>query len=160
MIGPRRADFGGSRVGPVLGTPTNDAAAAGDVGELISSVVGVTNTPTTDARGDLTSISLTAGDWDVTAVVQFDINGATWTRAEIAITSTAGNSTTGFVSGSNQLEMSWASSSTTPVLMGMVIPSFRVSLASTTTYYLKFSATFTLGQPRAGGGRLSARRVR
>jgi hypothetical protein len=54
-------------VGQIPGTATNDDAAAGKLGEIISSniVVGSAVSLTTNTPANITSLSLTAGDWDV-----------------------------------------------------------------------------------------------
>lgn len=143
------------------GTATNDSAAAGNIGEYIESVSAANvNAAATTVFDDLTSISLTAGDWDVTLIAYADNNGATWTLASFFIGIVAGNNSTGLAAGSNYTAGQWASSSTTPVLFTTSIPSYRMSLSSTTTVYLKRSFTFSAGTPRTSGGRLSGRRVR
>jgi hypothetical protein len=140
-----------------LGVATNSNASAGYVGEYIESVVGLTNFPATTNYGDLTSISLTAGDWDVTAVMTAIINAATFNGAlAMGISVTSGNSTTGLVDGSNR---AWILAPTAVTDSTGCIPAYRISIASTTTVYLKFRAGFSAGTPRAQG-RLSARRVR
>lgn len=139
------------------GTTTNDNAAAGNIGEYIESVVAATNFPTTGTWGDLTSISLTAGDWDVTAAYNATANGATVTNSEIGISTTTGNSTTGLVQGSNRFAGPIPLASVR--LAGVCVPSYRMSLSSTNTVYLKYEADFTVATPQAAG-RLSARRVR
>lgn len=144
----------------IRGTATTDSAAAGFVGEYTESVVSTfTNTAATGVFSDLTSISLTAGDWDVTGVLEYFRNTATWTGTEIMITSTSGNSTAGAIRGQNRIQDAWASSSTTPEQLTQTIPSLRVSLSSTTTYYLKIRANFSAGQPQAIGN-IFARRIR
>lgn len=57
----------------IIGTTTNDNAAAGSVGEYISSSVPVASavTLTTGIGKTITSITLTAGDWDVSGMVVF-----------------------------------------------------------------------------------------
>ena len=54
-----------------VGTTTNNNAAAGDVGQMITATVaaGAAVSISTGAAANVTSISLTAGDWDVSAVV-------------------------------------------------------------------------------------------
>ncbi|MGF6309478.1 hypothetical protein ABIB82_003924 [Bradyrhizobium sp. i1.8.4] len=54
-------------------TNTNNNASAGNVGEFISSNVasGSAVALTTGTAADVTSISLTAGDWDVEGMVTF-----------------------------------------------------------------------------------------
>jgi hypothetical protein len=141
----------------IKGTTTNNSAASGFVGEYIESVVSTTNFPSTTVMGDLTSISLTAGDWDVTAIIDTFRNGATWLDIEGGITSTSGNSSTGRVIGSNWWEIAGTLSSI-DYISGSV-PSYRVSVSTTTTYYLKYIAVYTVATPTARG-RLSARRVR
>src|SRR5206468_3412908 len=68
----------------------NDSAAAGVVGEYVSSAPGSSSFPTSSQWGDYTSISLTAGDWDVTMQVQMTIRGTT-TDLEIGLGTVAGN---------------------------------------------------------------------
>jgi len=143
----------------IIGTNTNDAAAAGYIGEYIESVVGSTSAPTTAQYGDLTSVSLTAGDWDVSAIAYLALNGATMTVDNgpfIGVSSTSGNATTGLVEGD-----SWAGgpNPTSGVATNFVIPTKRISLAVTTTYYLKMKCAYSAGTPKFYG-RLSARRVR
>jgi len=65
----------------ILGTITNDLAAAGNVGEVVSSfvVIGSPVSLTTNVAANITSISLTAGDWDVQGNVNFAGTSATIT---------------------------------------------------------------------------------
>lgn len=144
------------------GTTTNDSAAAGYVGQYTESVVAAgTSIPNaTTQYGDLTSISLTAGDWDVTAVVSFVANGATVTAFDIGISTTSGNSGTGLAYGNNEIDFAGGlTASAAFTRMALVLPSYRVSIASTTTHYLKLYAAYTVATPQYGC-RLSARRVR
>lgn len=141
----------------VHGTNTNDAAAAGYVGELVTATGSLVSAAASGNYGDVTSISLTAGDWDVSCIIYFEANGATVTSANFGIGTATGNSATGIVAGSNMTYLA------TPVVanpdVGGAIPPFRVSLSATTTYYFKLRSTYTVATPRATG-RLSARRVR
>jgi len=138
------------------GTTTNDSAAAGYIGEYIESVIDTAqNFPTSTQYGDLTSISLTAGDWDVTETFRASLNSSTCTDVSCGISVTSGNSTTGLVAGSNLFLLAPPTASY-GTNMGFT---YRVSLASTTTVYFKIMATYSLGNPQARG-RISARRVR
>jgi len=142
------------------GTTTNDSAAAGYIGEYIELVTSTSqNFPTSTQYGDLNGgaadISLTAGDWDVTVTFRTNLNSSTCTDVSCGISITSGNSTTGLVSGSNLFLMAPPTSSY-GTNMGFV---YRVSLASTTTVYLKYMANYSAGTPQARG-RISARRVR
>jgi len=143
--------------GGIVGTTTNDNASAGKVGEYIESVItSSTNAVTSAQYGDLTSISLTAGDWDVMLEGRWNQNSSTWTEVFMGIGTTSGNSSTG-TSIANSEDWNFTSASIGSVNIG--ISPFRVSLSGTTTYYLKYLATYSAGTPQARG-RISARRVR
>lgn len=149
-----------SNTGSVIqGTTTNDAAAAGTVGEYVDSYVTVTSAPTNSEWGDLTSISLTAGDWDVSGCAEWQSNGATWTEVYTGISTTSGNSATGLSSGKTMVVGSWASTSSAIVQFSGCLPRTRISLSATTTVYLKYLSVYSLGTPRALGY-ISARRIR
>jgi hypothetical protein len=142
---------------PAVGTTAGGNATAGNVGEYVSaSVVQGSATALTSATPKtVTSISLTAGDWDVTGIGS--ITGAsTGTEFDVAIGTTT-NSMTGTVLGDTRCQtptVSLAGADAT-----LMIPAVRVSISSTTTYYLIVQETFTIGTP-AAYGRISARRVR
>lgn len=150
--------------GQVPATGTNDDAAAGKVGEMISSSVvsgsAISLSTTTDKT--VTSISLTAGDWDVSGTVYFI--GAAGTTITICIgsissTDNAKDTTAGkfgilFGSGVTQFSGGGFLTIETPS-----IPSFRLSLAATTTIYLVAYGDFGVSTLKAYG-RISARRIR
>ena len=153
--------FGATSTEGIVGTATNDDAATGNVGEEVrSSVPGSVAGAATGVYDDGTSISLTAGDWDVSACMVADNDGATWTGVSLGISVTSGNSATGLVNADNLISAAFASSSTTPVFVPMTIPSYRMSLSTTTVVYLKRKFTYSAGTPQADGVRLSARRAR
>lgn len=147
----------------VIGTNTNDSAAASYIGEYIESLVSSpTNTGATNVAYNVTSISLTAGDWDVSGIIDFFRNGATFTSVDLytAISPTSGNSFSGETNGVNANEFSVAAALLTFSQITLTIPTFRVSLSGTTTYYLKgYVNAYTAGQP-TNAARISARRVR
>jgi hypothetical protein len=62
----------------IVGTTTNDSATAGYVGEYVEGVLaaGSATALTTATPQTLVSISLTAGDWDVTGMVGVQPNPA------------------------------------------------------------------------------------
>ena len=133
------------------GTTTNDSTAAGNVGEFISSTVAA-GAPLTISNGavtSLTSISLSAGDWDVNANVY--TSGTTITAVACGI-SVANNTlpATQFIA---QIVPGVGST-----VGGLAAPFQRVSLASTTTYYIIVFAQGT-GTLTAVGG-IYARRAR
>ncbi len=141
----------------IQGTATNNSASAGYVGEYVESVISSpTNFPSTGTFGDLTSITLTAGDWDVTAMMDATKNGATTTEIGAGISSTSGNSGTGLVAGINFMR---SAGPTAVNRDGVTVASYRASLSGTVTHYLKYTADFSVATPQATG-RLSARRMR
>lgn len=153
------ATFSGQLIGK--GTTTNDNAAAGNIGEYMESVVAAVNAFGAATWGDITSLSLTAGDWNVNLQLMCSRNTATIAGIDFrcGISSTSGNSTTGLTTGSNQMYfintvsngMDW---------VPFCIADFRVSLASTTTYFAKgYAANYSVATPQFYA-RFSARRVR
>lgn len=146
-----------TNTGGIVGISDGSSAAAGNVGELIdSSVSSATNTGANGVWANITTISLTAGDWDVSGSVEFAINGSTITAVAAAISLFSGNTTTDQASGKNSVN-GLPPISTADCVNS--IPRFRVSISATTTVYLKGVAIFSAGQPQFYGY-ISARRVR
>jgi hypothetical protein len=139
------------------GTATNDAAAAGDIGEEIRSAASAVTFPATTVWGDLTSISLTAGDWLVSVLARGNTLAAGLTEYAFAITTTAGDSTTGIVDADNSTNFRGTLALNDRIYNA--IPSYRISLASTTTVFLKFQAVYSSTAPDSSG-RISAVRIR
>lgn len=145
----------------ITGTTTNDAAAAGIIGEEINAIQSTyTNFTTTAAYQNITSIALTAGDWDLSAFFTYSSNSATITAASNAIfvISTTTASAAGAAEGLNIGYIPQAALLTTSKFSDTVTP-YRVSLSGTTTYYLNAQATFTVGNPQFVGS-IRARRIR
>lgn len=145
----------------IWGTQTSNNAAAGFIGEYIESVVASTTVGTSGQFFDMTSLALTAGDWEVSGVCQYWRNAATFTSTEleIGISFTAGNSSTGLVEGSNWLDTAGVVP-TTFTYSSNSIPTYRISLSASNTVYLKgYVSVYTSGSPKYAC-RISARRVR
>ena len=138
----------------IKGTGTNDSGAAGFVGENISSVVLQASTVSlvTATAKNITSISLTAGDWDVFASIAFLIGG-TCTQTTAGISN--GSSATLPVSAYYYNQQN----GTTLFNNYGAVPMQTISIASTTTIYLVALAAFTTSTVTAFGS-LIARRVR
>lgn len=144
----------------IRGTATNDNATTGFVGQFISSTLGVTNVTTSAAFVDATSISLTAGDWDVSGQIIFQTGtGVVTAGTALAISINSGNTTTDHVRGDNVMEPLIP---TATVNSCGTISEYRMSLSATTTVYLKTKATLSV--PTTTNyqvlGRISARRRR
>lgn len=108
---------------------------------------------------NITSISLSPGEWDITASLAFSLNTAVGLTATFgAISIYSGNTTTDQVVPENQFNaVNALPNSNGPAYM--TIPSYRLLVASTTTVYLKAAASGSSGVPKAYGS-ISARRVR
>jgi hypothetical protein len=167
---PSVAKTGGTAFGPYAtalagqlpGTATNDSAAAGDIGEFISSsiLVGSAVALTSGASGNVTALSLTAGDWMVGGLVFTSVGGSTLISSlEIGIgTTSATIPTRGSNASGNLLNVS-----STGVGAGsnesLTAGTSRFSLASTTTVYLVANSVFTVSTLSVYGY-MWARRVR
>lgn len=140
----------------IIGVTDGSSAAAGDVGEIISSYIpnaSAVSVATTDTATNLTSISLTAGDWDIWGNVTF-LNSATGNlSAGLACINTT-SATPPDISYFGILSI--PSNANTG---GMNAASFRVSITGTTTYYIIGQVTFSAGTTTMCGG-IYARRVR
>lgn len=140
----------------IQGSNTNDNVSAGYVGEYIESLVPVGSAVslTTNTATNITTISLTAGDWDVEGNMNFALTGATTTSFKAGISSTSATLPT---DGSEIY-----SAVVTTVLTDtetLTNPRKRFSLSGTTTVYLIAQSTFSVGT-EAVFGKITARRVR
>lgn len=145
----------------ITGTATNDAAASGKIGEEINSnISSYTNFTTTATYQNITSITLTAGDWDISAFYTYSSNSATITAASNAIfaISTTTASAAGTTEGLSIAYVPQAALLGTSKFSDVIGP-YRVSLSGTTTYYLNAQAAFTVGNPQYVG-EIRARRIR
>lgn len=156
-----RTKIDASLVTPIRGTATNDSAGTGNIGEYVSSSVFNQAVGTAGQYSDVTSVSLTAGDWDVTGILAIVRTGATFTSVTAfgGISTTSGNSSTGLTTGDTLVYLSYGSDTSFLGASG-TIGALRISLTTTTTVYLKgYVDGYTIGTPKHYG-RISARRVR
>ena len=140
----------------IVGTTTNNNANAGAIGEYISatqsSPVSISNlTPT-----NITSISLTAGDWEVDGSVHAVISGGALDIFRCAVSSTTATLPTVGLPGQAFLNFSTGNFSETQLPTGSV----RFSLSTTTTVYLVVEVDVVVGSGCVGRGFIQARRVR
>ncbi|GAC1040835.1 beta strand repeat-containing protein [Rhizobium sp. No.120] len=138
----------------IKGAGTNSNAQTGDVGEYVSnSTTGVSLTSATTAN--ITSISLTAGDWDVTGTCTFvPANTTAPTLMQCGASTTSAT-----LGGLGQNSFLGVTFPTNGQSQGFVAPRQRISVASTTTVYLVGQSSFTVSTMTANGF-ISARRVR
>lgn len=152
-------NFTPSQTNGIVGTTTNNNANAGSVGEFISStvLVGSAVALTSGTQANITSISLTAGDWDVSGTIATNPNAATAMSALVgAISTTSATLTTPPYAGGGAL-LSTAFNTGA----GQVLPigTTRLSLSATTTVFLVVQAFFTVNTSTAYGF-IGARRRR
>lgn len=145
----------------VAGTNTNDSAAAGYVGEYIESNIasGSAVSLTSTVVANVTSISLTAGDWDVTADVSYSPAATTnFTLAAHSISETS--ATQDFVTGAAYNAYRFPAGNVPAAGFNTAgVGPVRKLLSATTTIYLVVQSTFTVST-MAAYGIIRARRVR
>jgi hypothetical protein len=137
----------------IKGTTLGDNAIAGSIGESITA--NTVNTSMTSATPlNATSVSLTAGDWEVFGQCQFNPAGTTTQTSETCSVS----QTSGVIGGLSQVSIfpyvvAAGVTSTIPT------PSYRVNISSTTTIYVVAQATFAVSTETITGY-IRARRMR
>lgn len=137
----------------IKGTVAADSAQAGSWGEYASNTTSGTSLAT-GVTNNCTSVSLTAGDWDVSATFQFTAGGTTTITNEYAGVSTT-SATVGalgtFVLNDNTFPTGAPTNTATPIV--------RVNVSSTTTVYAVAQATFAVSTMTCSAF-IRARRVR
>lgn len=148
----------------IIGKTDASNATAGQVGEYISSfvVAGSAVGLTTGTARTVTSITLTAGDWDVEGAVGFTLSstgtGCTALQACVSLatnTFVTAPTANGFPVASIQSNTSFSSGGSNR-LAGLYS---RVNVSVSTNVFLVASSNFTSGSVLAFGA-ISARRVR
>jgi hypothetical protein len=135
---------------------TSDNAVVGGLGEFTNKLVAVGSaiSLTTATAANVTSFSLTPGDWDVEGNINFSAASATVTGTQGGIA---------IVSATLPVDGSEVYSGVQVTLLSekdsVSLPRKRISLAATTTVYLVAQSTFSAGTVTAFG-QMSARRVR
>lgn len=154
----------GQLPGQTNATNTNDSAAAGNVGELLSSSVVLSSPLSMSSAGGtqtLTSKLLTPGEWDVSASVHFVATGVTGlTSLDIGVNTSAAMPGTDTyqvpTSGAARSRVSWSSGS----YLAQHLPRVPQSLSANTTVYLLVTSPGFSGGTVTANGSLIARRVR
>lgn len=140
----------------VRGTTTNDNAAAGYVGEFVTSTLasGSAISLTTNVVANVTSITLTPGDWDVFGAVNYAHSAATTSNYS------GGTSTTSATLGSQGTYFTLPFGvSASSAAVRQAVPTVRISVSVNTIVYLVALATISGGTVSAHGT-INARRVR
>ena len=136
----------------VLGAVRNNEVVESNSGGL------VTYTITANQFGDLTSILLTEGQWDINAHFLFNNNGTVTAEfAQVGVSTTSGNSGTGLVLGDTSTAVEIAASNGAYVAVSN--PPMTVNVTTPTTYYLKSFRSTSITNQRIAY-KIHARRTR
>jgi hypothetical protein len=145
----------------LVGTTTNDSVNTGAVGEYVTGTTAANTTSlstnTSANVGAGTNITLSAGDWDCTGVVNFTF-GATTSVTNLS----GGVSTTTATLPAQDSFFDFETSAIVPTaskVMTWVCPTVRLSLAGSTSVFLVTQATFSVSTITVGGT-IRCRRVR
>jgi len=141
------------------GVTDGSNAGAGQVGEYISATVliGAEVSLTTTVAADVTSISLTAGDWEVSGNVVTDAAGTTVTTKVETWINTVSATIPTLPAGGGYSKFS--TPATAGIATGVCVGPVRISVSSTTVVYLTTQAQFATSTLKAYGF-IGARRVR
>jgi hypothetical protein len=144
-----------SQVTALTTTSTNDNAASGKIGEFVSSQItaGSAVSVTSATNKNVTSISLTAGDWDVWGNVSMLCAGTTLQYGYSWISSTSATLPDDSLYAGVNVNTSVGKA------FYIVAPSQRFSLSGTTTVYLQCQSAFASSTCTAAGY-IAARRIR
>jgi hypothetical protein len=137
------------------GTVAADNAAAGKIGEVLSTSVTTAVNLTSGTAANIGSLLLSPGDWDVTGLVSFVAPASAGTRYVAAISGTSGVLPTAAqlatgVGAMNDLSLTFAKAA-----MSMPTGVCRFNVSANTTIYL-----VALGPTTTATGFIRARRMR
>lgn len=136
----------------IFGVTNGGTAAAGTVGEYLT-VTGSATSVSNGVTSSPTSLSLTAGEWDVQAVDIFTPAGGTVLVSAFAAVSTSATSL-----GAQGQYQQTIGSTTAGAGFTLASPVVRLNLSATTTVFAAVNAAFT-GSTCTATGFLRARRV-
>lgn len=144
--------------GQIPGTTTNDIAAAGNVGEYLTGTIasGAAVTLATGTPLTVTSVALTAGDWNVWGVVDFIPAALTSITQLIAGCSQTTNT---FAGQDTFNQSSFAAEVPGANVTAQLTPVRRITAGAPITAFLIAQATFTAAGLTAYGT-IFARRAR
>ena len=144
----------------LMGVTDGSAAAAGVVGQIIQSTAsGVTLTSATPVN--ITSITLTPGDWDIYGSLLVTLSAGTTATIIVGSLSLTTGTVAGITINESYFELSSATytgpGAGVPIITA--IPNVVNSVSVNTIYYLVAQANFAVSTASAGG-LIFARRVR
>ncbi len=148
----------------IQGVADNSSATAGYLGEYLRGIQSTyTNYTTSATYQNVSSITLTAGTWSLSAEGTFSTNSSTLTTTADAIfvISTTTASASGSTQGESIVYINESGLVGTGAHQSVAIAPFEVKIpnSTSTVYYLNTQATFTVGNPQFVGS-IKAIRVR
>lgn len=149
------------QVGQIPGTGTNDSAAAGNVGQILSAT-GTLSSVTNATSINGTSISLTPGDWDVTGVAIAAANNATTNLTSMTGSLSIVSAAHSFVSGdfvAQQYGAGIVPGSGNAIEITLPTKQFTVPAGTTVTVFAVVSSNFSISTNQMNAF-IRARRVR
>jgi len=138
----------------IVGTTGADNANTGSIGEYVTATQSSGVSLSNGTYANITSISLTAGDWDVSGVGIITGSATVVQNGLVGISTTSGSS--GPLGYYSQVQPGGPAPDIT---IGVPTPVVRINVSTTTTVYLGALAGFTSGTVSATGV-IRARRVR
>ncbi len=147
----------GIPIGQIPGETSNTAATAGRIGEVISATATI-GSLVTGTGVAVVSITLTAGDWDISGTTLFTTSGGTSVNDWSSAISTTSGSVVAAITGTLAQHERYAPPQSDHSASQSISPT-QVILSGSTTYYLNVRGDFTGTAPSATGI-IRARRVR
>lgn len=144
--------------GQLLGAQTNSNANAGNVGQFLSAFVASPGSAITSATAaDITSVTLTPGDWRCYGNIAYQANATTTTTQLTGWVSTTSATNPGNTNNGGYTFLQ----ATFPTNAGSILPvgDRKFTVAVDTIVYLSISATFAVSTATAYGF-LGCRRAR
>lgn len=138
--------------GVVWANNTGVAIQSGLTGFGISSGT-FTDTPFTTSTqlSNKCSVTLEPGSYMITAQMDAESQGGTWSEISLGIGTVAGNDSTGLTKGDTFVVGAWVSSLATPLQVTLVVAPREFNITVTTIFYMKTESTYSLGQPTYRG---------
>lgn len=149
--------------GTVPGDISGSNIAAGYIGEQLISTVTSGSVGAANAYANATSLTLSAGRWNITLSTTINSNTATATGAYIdtgiSTTSTA-NSFPDTSSGVNETANAFTNLASNNIYTSIVVPDYNVHVSTSTTYYAKvLVSAYSVATPTYYNVSLKATRV-
>jgi len=141
----------------LLGTVIGDSAPAGYIGEYYYTNDNVGCALSTGIVTNVFALTLTPGDWDVTAVGTFNATTATVTQGKWILSTTA--NVIPVVNAGGKIIWRYYPYTSTSFIDSSTIDRFQVNTTVTTNIYLNVYLAFSAGSVQAQG-HMSARRIR